>query len=251
MNKKKLAKLGVSLALVGAIGVGSTLAYLSSQSERLKNSIVIGDGFNDNDPTKPAIILDETFWKNSPEDVNHNKSPYDDEKTCDGNTYSNVLAGSTLTKDPTVRVRADSPEAYVFIKVKGLDSLVAKRNKNDEKVFDVSINTQNWTKYKDDKELIGEEDDGGLDGVYFYGKVDENTIINVTHATEDKGYYSTQALFNNIVVKDVANFIDKTTNEKISVDDIYVGACAVQAKTNNGFVSVNDAYDDAQFPSFS
>ena len=43
MNKKKLGVTLGSLALVGAIGFGATLAYLSDQTQTLNNTFVIGD----------------------------------------------------------------------------------------------------------------------------------------------------------------------------------------------------------------
>lgn len=74
MNKKKLGVTLGSLALVGAIGFGATLAYLSDQTQTLNNTFVIGD--------KIDIELDE-------KDITSTTG----ERTQEGNDYLNVLPG--------------------------------------------------------------------------------------------------------------------------------------------------------------
>ena len=54
MNKKKLGVTLGSLALVGAIGFGATLAYLSDTAGTLTNTFVVGDNI--------SIELDEAKY---------------------------------------------------------------------------------------------------------------------------------------------------------------------------------------------
>ena len=99
MNKKKLGVTLGSLALVGAIGFGATLAYLSDQTQTLNNTFVIGD--------KIDIELDE-------KDITSTTG----ERTQEGNDYLNVLPGVEFEKDPTVTFNTPTTEAYVFMAMK-------------------------------------------------------------------------------------------------------------------------------------
>ena len=245
MNKKKLTKLGVSLALVATVGVGATLAYLSATSDTLTNSFTVGDGFITDDE-HPSIVLDETFWTNGGKDqiTEDEKSPFSDTRTTDGNDYNNVLAGDVLTKDPTVHVRNGSVNSYVFVRVDGLDELVALKNKADETLFSVDINNDSnqWKKVANTDGVYTTSPNVELDGVYVWYQPLE---------TEGKteGYYqSTGALFDAIEVQDVSNFLDDS-NQKISLEDndITITACAVQAKAQGTTITEADAFKDATF----
>lgn len=253
MNKKKLTKLGVSLALVATVGVGATLAYLSATSDTLTNSFTVGDGFITDEEGRPAIILDEQFWTNKDTETitDDEKSEFSPSRTIKGNTYKDVLSGDTLTKDPTVHVRNGSVNSYVFVKVDGLDDLVALQNNKNETLFSVDINddTNQWKKVANltDVGNIGGYKDNltnELDGVYAW-----HQALVTEGKTDDDGYYqSTDPLFNAIVVKDVANFLDDE-NQKIDLTnyDITITACAVQAKAQGTTITEADAFADATF----
>lgn len=100
----------VSLALVGAVGVGSTMAYLTS-SDSKTNTFTVG---------KVNISLAEDNW--------------------DADSADHILVpNKPLDKDPTVTVAADSEESYVFVKVAASDAkLYSKLN------YDIN---SNWTLY--------------------------------------------------------------------------------------------------------
>ncbi len=244
MNKKKLTKLGVSLALVATVGVGATLAYLSATSDTLTNSFTVGDGFITDDE-HPSIVLDEAFWTNDGKDqiTEDEKSPFNPSRTTDGNEYKNVLSGDTLTKDPTVHVRNGSVNSYVFVRVDGLDELVALQNKDDETLFSVDINDDNqWKKVANTDGVYTPTPNDQLDGVYVW-----HQPLETEGKTE--GYYqSTDALFDAIVVRNVSNFLDDS-NQKISLEDndIIITACAVQAKAQGTTITEADAFKDATF----
>lgn len=248
MNKKKLTKLGVSLALVATVGVGATLAYLSATSDTLTNSFTVGDGFITDDEGRPAIILDEQFWTNKGTDTitEDEKSPFSDTRTTDGNEYKDVLSGDTLTKDPTVHVRNGSVNSYVFVKVDGLDDLVALQNNKDETLFSVDINNESnqWKKVANTDGGYTTTPNNKLDGVYVWYQP-----LETEGKTDEDGYYqSTDPLFNAIVVNDVANFLNDE-NQKIDLTDydITIAACAVQAKAQGTTITEADAFADATF----
>ena len=60
MKKKNVLMTALSLTLVGVIAAGSTLAYLTSQSDTLTNTFTVGEGYGtDGD----GFYLDETTAK--------------------------------------------------------------------------------------------------------------------------------------------------------------------------------------------
>ena len=105
MKKKQLFTMVGSLALVGAIGAGATLAYLSDTEGQLTNTFTMGESIN--------IFLDEK----------NNDSTSDDKRVEKGNNYVDVLPGVPVFKDPTVTVERVGEEGvvteqYVFMSVK-------------------------------------------------------------------------------------------------------------------------------------
>ena len=131
MNKKKTATMVASLALVGAIGVGATLAYLSDKSNSLRNTFTIGEGYNPVGPNDQAVWIDET-------DINKESDDYDfvfkgENRTLDGNIYNDVYAESKLKKDPVLRLANDSVKSYGYIRVLGI---------TDD--HNITINTEKW-----------------------------------------------------------------------------------------------------------
>ena len=141
MKNKKLVSMVVSLSLVGLIGVGSTMAYLSSKTTTITNTFTVGN--------EVAITLHET-------------SIVDGQETAIGNNYVGMMPGANVVKDPTVVVLADSSETYVYMEVIGLDANALVGLKIDE------IDS-NWKKVvADDK----------LDGVYVYKTIVESDVAD-------------------------------------------------------------------------
>ena len=98
MNKKKLGMTIGSLALVGAIAVGGTLAYLSDTTDVVKNTFTVSDAID--------IVLDEQEYNN----------PVPNRVLA--NTYDDVLPGLSYDKDPTLTVVNYEVSQYVFMAVK-------------------------------------------------------------------------------------------------------------------------------------
>lgn len=198
MKKKQLITMIASLGLVLAVGVGSTLAYLSQQSNAVTNNFFVGDGFDEGD-----VKVDE-------EDLD----PDATERTKTGNDYKDVLPNAELEKDPQVHVKADSPNSYAFVKITGLDALAA-----------VDINVVDWSAswVKVDKEAT-------LDGVYAYVDTDGNGIMvnsdNCGSAVD--GYLDLDKLFTSLKVDMDAKLYDADGNA-ITLAQIVVKACLVQA----------------------
>lgn len=92
MNKKSLVMMLVTICLIGVVGVGATMAYLSDTADQLTNTFTLG---------KVDIELKEPNWEEP--DV--------------------VVPGQEIAKDPTVTVAANSVDSYVFMSVSGIDAM--------------------------------------------------------------------------------------------------------------------------------
>ncbi len=99
--KKSLITMLVALCLVAALGVGATLAYLTSQSDTVTNTFTIG---------KVKVALTE-FQKND-QGVRVEKA-----KGEDGFNYTRIVPGATLSKIPVATVLAESEDCYLFVKI--------------------------------------------------------------------------------------------------------------------------------------
>ena len=123
MKKKFLITMSVvACALLLVVGsIAGTVAYLTSQSEAVKNTFTVG---------KISITLDEKDTDNSTSDKDRDIL----------NTY-HLLPGETYEKDPTVHVAANSEDAWLFVKVE--NSLANIEDANN--TIASQINDKGWT----------------------------------------------------------------------------------------------------------
>ena len=125
MNRKKIITLCLSIILLALIGVGGTLAYLTSNTEQLNNRFTFSNGI--------SMQLDEDrIDKNLHTVTEENGVIAGSDK---GNDYLNVLPGEVLHKDPTVTILANSPDCYVFVSVKNPSEELLSLNISDEWMF--------------------------------------------------------------------------------------------------------------------
>lgn len=96
---KKTLTMILSLALVAALSIAGTLAYLTDKDNKVTNTFTVGAGV--------AINLDEA-------QVNPDGTPVEPAQRVTANTYK-LVPGATYTKDPTVTVTGD--DCYVFVKI--------------------------------------------------------------------------------------------------------------------------------------
>lgn len=116
---KKTLTMVLAFALVFALGVGGTLAWLTDSTQAVKNTFTTSD-------------VDITLAETGTTTVNGV-----DEKEF------KMVPGATLTKDPKVTVLADSEKCYVFVKVVESD--------NYDNFMTYTVDTSKWTA------LAGEE----------------------------------------------------------------------------------------------
>lgn len=223
MNKKALKTTVASLALVGVIGVGATLAYLTTNSNELTNTFTVGDGFEEIGDTNQNLILHEKWIDGVSKGNEYNDKT--EKRTMGGNDYKDVKPADVLTKDPKLTISKDSVDSYLYIKVTGLDALA----KNG---FTTTINTSSWTKVTEEI---------GLDGVYRYTGSDlskgyvESTNDN-NPETSAAIYTTESALFDNITVLTDKEFTDETVINNVNLSGVAVQATYMQ----NGVETVVD-----------
>jgi predicted ribosomally synthesized peptide with SipW-like signal peptide len=173
MKKKSILTIVLSLVLVGVISVGATMAYLTSMTDIKVNTFTIGD---------VKIQLDEPKW--DAKDASHNFVP-----------------GVTLPKDPTVTVKANSEDCYVFM-------FVDSPSKWKNFITINGMNTKIWKKVK------------GYTGIYLYKEA-------VVKQTKDS---QLPALFTGVTPNVLLSHDDlaKLTKIKNFDDTIFVTAFAIQ-----------------------
>lgn len=105
MKARKILVSLAALALVAALSVAGTLAYLTD-SKNVTNTFTVGD--------IEMTLTEEDITKT------------DGSRTPDGNTYK-LYPGQTYTKDPTVTILKNSEDCYVrmLVEVKNIDQLKA------------------------------------------------------------------------------------------------------------------------------
>ena len=108
MKKTKLLTTLGAVALIGAIGIGSTFAYLTSETGTVKNTFTVGNVKID---LKESRVVKDS----------HGQYVDDDEAdtwTVTENKYENLIPGDEMVKDPTVIVEKSEVLANVFVAVK-------------------------------------------------------------------------------------------------------------------------------------
>ncbi|MGF6989855.1 putative ribosomally synthesized peptide with SipW-like signal peptide [Lachnospiraceae bacterium PM6-15] len=158
-KKRKIVSLVVAVALIAAIGIGATLAYLSATTTVVENTFAVGNVNLDIWETE-IVDKDEDGKMGPTKDNDYMLTPSQEDK--DGNPLY------TQSKDPYITLGADSEDAYVFMLVTGVDDAEAALIMTDD--FD-----SNWTKIANADGVIFDADadvpvvdDEKKDGVYAY-----------------------------------------------------------------------------------
>lgn len=137
--KKKILVACLCVALAVLTIAGTTLAYLTSKTNEVKNTFTVG---------KVNIELWEHQYVPETNELNDTKLDGSAGKT--GNDYK-IIPGVDLPKDPTVVVKAGSEDCWLFVKVDA-------QNWPANQKISYTFNTAGWTK------LTGVE---GVDNVYY------------------------------------------------------------------------------------
>lgn len=130
MKARKILVSLAALALVAAISIGGTIAYLTS-TDKVENSFTVG---------KVAITLDESK-------VDINGTAVTLAARVKANTYK-LMPGHPYTKDPTVHVDADSEDSWIFVKVEnGISDIEAAEATGENAYTPIAkqITNNGWT----------------------------------------------------------------------------------------------------------
>ena len=221
--KKRLVKLGVTLGLVAAVGVGRTLAALSQTSGPVTNTFAVGDNIESGD-----FSIKETDVKFENGNYVYNTIDKQANPTKTANSYTNVLPKATLAKDPTVMFDEskveDMPAVYMFVKVDGLDDIymsgkglsIAENGWGTEwkkvSLNGGAVSTTNASQVKD----------GERDGIYVYEESNGNRKIVPENLTASS--YKLPAVFTSLKV---SNAFEMSFTKDVN-DTVEITACAVQ-----------------------
>lgn len=259
MNKKKAAMSLMSLALVGAVAVGGTLAFLTDTTGKVTNTFTMGKGYEDEtDPEEPGKVLHTGLWLDETKCPTGDRYPTAIGETLEdrveasetgtpGVEYKELVPGDIMVKDPTFHMVAGSVESRVVMKVTGLDALNDLTYDNT-KVFainkDVILDSTaattvlnigegegegpTWKKIANtDGKLIGVngvQDNNKLDGYYVY-----NQPVN---AEGEKNTVDLEPLFKYISMnKNLSNQSFEKVQNRLGQDGstkIVVGGVATQ-----------------------
>lgn len=148
MKARKILVSLAALALVAAISIGGTLAYLTSHDE-VKNTFTVG---------KISITMDEA-------DVDINGTPIKDADRVKANEYK-LMPGHEYTKDPKVHVEAGSENSWLFVKVENDLEKFESSNTGYTKIAD-QITGNGWTALT------------GVAGVYYKSYTSQSTVADV------------------------------------------------------------------------
>ena len=228
MKRKNMISMVTSLALVGVVAVGGTLALLTSQSNDVTNTFTVGKGYNDE---RPDLKLDEAdvdqVVEIDPDDATKNIGDYveNDNARVEGNNYTNLVEDAKMAKDPQFHIHEDCEVKYSWIvaKVEGFNTFEEGR----------SGTTLEFTKVFDTTE--GDEVNGVVNGSWY--KVTKNSQTNAYEFDEvteiadmNNGVYiynkplmagqSTEDLFQQLKVE---NFVAGAAPSTITVS-----GCAVE-----------------------
>ena len=221
MKARKILVSLAALALVAAISIGGTLAYLTSHSE-VKNTFTVGNVGITMDEAK-VNLYGEKLYVPTGETEGENFQNYTTDsdkgtiaKRVTENLYK-LIPGHTYTKDPTIHVNAGSEDCYLFVKI------VNDLGQN-EATIDNQMKTLGWVA------VTGE----GISGVYaWYGKTDGtvNTVKEIVNGGDSVTVFNTFTFGN-------------ADPEQYDEKNITVTAYAIQA---DGLSQMSDAELWAQF----
>lgn len=232
MTKKKVMMAAMSTALVAVVGVGGTLAYLSSKSEEVTNTFEVGTGFIPGPDNHQALWLDETDVDNSNTGTNLPNQGRDL-----ANNYTDFNPGDIRTKDPIVYLTNGSVESYVFVKVTGVDAL--------EDIMAGGVQAFEVTGWDNTYWTPVEVSADGKDGIYVANGGQTIDLSSVKEGEEGFGEYVALGrsdkivpVFQNVKMSSELTSMPDTTD--VEDGDITIEACAVQYSADS-MNSYNDA----------
>lgn len=245
MKRKNMAAMVTSIALVGVVAVGGTLALLSQGSNTVTNTFTVGKGYNQE---TPDLSLDEapvkmiTTASDAINGVNLGDYVETGAKRQTENSYNNLIAGAKMAKDPQFHISesCEVAESWIVAEVNGFNTDTAKTtlkftDVTDETVADELNKLVDGVWYKVTKK----------DGVYKYEAVTTTNMGNGVYIYNKSlsAGESTKDLFQQLQVD--------TFKEGANPSQIKVSGVAVEGIAGVDFDNMKDTVmklvDDGDF----
>lgn len=204
-SKTKITLVAISLSVIILSIIGGSIAWLVASTESVKNTFTYGD---------INIALDEAKLDINGNTVDENNDGTPD-RTTKGNEYK-IIPGNSVTKDPKVTVKANSEDAWLFVK------LDKSSNFDQFMEYEVILDNPNttdvegWTKLED--------------GVYY---------MAVNKSASDAEYFvikDNTVKIKNSVTKEMLNNLDKNADGTDKTEKEYptltLTAYAIQRDSN-------------------
>lgn len=210
MTKKRFATMATCIALVGAVAVGGTLALLTAPSNTVTNTFTVGEGY----PTPPegesVLTLDEAPVTQL---ANGDYIATSGARDKDGISYAELVDDTTLAKDPTFHLMADSPKSWIVAEIGTVDAAF-----NGSKFTDANgwyKVTGEGTELSPYKATAVTADTPITEGLYIYGETIE-------------GNENTSALFKTLKYDEQTTSTESGETVRTPANLVIKG-CAVQA----------------------
>lgn len=123
MKRKNMISMVTSLALVGVVAVGGTLALLVAPSNDVTNTFTVGSGYDQEDPNPDFILREHVVKQDTNGDYIENTALEGDDALTTTGTYANLVSNSNLFKDPFFILRNGKnddtvpPDSWVIAKM--------------------------------------------------------------------------------------------------------------------------------------
>ena len=198
MKMKNMLIGGMSLALVACISVGATLAALTANDQTVTNHFTFVPGGDS------GKVIEVRLQEPQPEATGAESISGNAET---GWSYTNVLPGQTLKKNPKIDVQTNAP-AYVYVRITEGDNVSVK---------DLKLTANGWTQVTDHADTYWKAYDAGEK----FG-VDEDVFTEVEVADVNVG----------------------TTSNPTEIGDITIEIAAIQ---QYGFADADAAYNSLEW----
>ncbi|MBQ5321015.1 MAG: hypothetical protein J6K88_02970 [Oscillospiraceae bacterium] len=213
-NKTKTILVAISLSVIMLSIIGGSIAWLIASTTPIKNTFTYGD---------INISLDETKLDIDGNTVDENNDGTPD-RTTEGNKYR-IIPGNTVKKDPKVTFKANSENAWLFVKL------------------DKSSNFDQFMEYE-----IILDDPNTTDVVEGWTKLEENVYyMAVDKAAADVEYFvikDNTVKVKDSVTKEMLNNLDKNADgtEKTEKDYPTLTVTAYAVQRDNNIATAADAW---------
>jgi predicted ribosomally synthesized peptide with SipW-like signal peptide len=199
MQKKSLAATLGAVVLIGAIGIGSTFAFLS-QTASVKNTFTVGKVTMDLKETKASRYNADTDAFDENGTGAYGADTASEPLTETSNTYTNLYEGETVFKNPTVIIGEGSLPSWLFVQIEY----------NADQFAPIDVDETEWA-------LVDTKENGDLTQLIYAHK-------ELTEAEENYEIFD-DVTFNGLAGKD-------------DVDDIIVRAFAIQQYEYTSYTEV-------------